>query len=198
MNYYIDIKLITDTEITLGFLWKKLYAQIHLALVEVRDKNNMVSVGVSFPNYSKDRLLGETLRLFAPSKEELKRLNLNLWLARLLDYISVSEIQEVPKDVKFVIFGRKQFKSNSEIRRLAKRYATRANVSYEEALKGFEKTEKKYKKQKNGNRLPYVNIESLSTGNYMKIFIIKKSSDIENRGLFSTYGLSNSSTVPWF
>ncbi len=198
MNYYVDIKLLTDTEISLGFLWKKLYAQIHLALVEVRDEKNLVSIGLAFPNYSGDRFLGDTLRLFAPSKEELERLDLNRWLARLLDYLTVSEIKEVPKDTKLATFGRKQFKSNSEIRRLAKRYAQREQIAYEEALQNFEQTEAKYRKERDKNRLPYINIKSLSTGNEMKLFIIKKSSDIEQKGKFNTYGLSNTTTVPDF
>jgi len=198
MNYYVDIKLLTDTDINLGFLWKKLYAQIHLALVEVKDEQNMVSIGVSFPTYSKDRFLGDTLRVFSPTKEELESLNLEEWLSRLEGYLFVGEIKEVPSSVTFVTFGRKQFKSNSEIRRLAKRYAKREGVEYEEALKCFESAEEKYRKEREKNRLPYVNIKSLSTNNDMKMFIVKKSCDIQKKGLFSTYGLSNSSTVPWF
>ena len=189
----------TDTEITLGFVWKKLYAQIHLALVEVRDENNLVSIGLGFPKYTDDRFLGDTLRIFAPSKEELEKLDLNRWLARLLDYLILSEIKEVPKNIKeFVSFGRKQFKSNSEIRRLAKRYSAQNDISYDDALHRFERTEDKYRKLKEENRLPYVNIKSNSTDNYLKIFIEKFKSSMEVKGKFSTYGLSKCTTVPSF
>jgi len=195
MNYYVDIKLLTDTEISLGFLWKKFYAQIHLALVEVRNKDNLVSIGLAFPNYSGDRFLGDTLRLFAPSKEELKQLGLNRWLARLLDYVIVSEIQEVPSNVtEFVSFRRKQFKTNAE--RLARRQAKRKGISYEEALKNYENFDEEKKKKK--NRLPYINVKSLSSDRDLKIFIEKSKVKEEHQGLFSTYGLSNESTVPWF
>jgi len=195
MNYYVDIKLLTDTEITLGFIWKKLYTQIHLALVEVRDKNNLTSIGLGFPRYSNDRFLGDTLRIFAPTKEELEKLNLNHWIARLLDYLTVSDIKEVPSNVtEFVSFRRKQFKTNAE--RLARRQAKRKGISYEEALKNYENFDEEEKKKK--NRLPFINIKSLSSNREMKIFIEKSKAKEESQGLFSTYGLSSESTVPWF
>jgi len=195
MNYYVDIKLLTDTEITLGFVWKKLYTQIHLALVEVRDKNNLTSIGLGFPRYSNDRFLGDTLRIFALTKEELEKLNLNHWIARLLDYLTVSDIKEVPSNVtEFVSFRRKQFKTNAE--RLARRQAKRKGISYEEALKNYENFDEEEKKKK--NRLPFINIKSLSSNREMKIFIEKSKAKEESQGLFSTYGLSSESTVPWF
>ena len=193
MNYYVDIKLITDTEITLGFLWKKLYAQIHLALVEVRNEDNLVSVGLSFPNYLKDRFLGDRLRLFASTKEELERLKLEEWLSRLEGYVFLEEIKEVPTDVtKFVSFRRKQFKTNAE--RLARRQAKRKGISYEEALKNYENFDEEKKKTK----LPYINVKSLSSNREMKVFIQKSEEKESKNGLFSTYGLSSESTVPWF
>ncbi len=200
MHYYTDIKLITDTEITLGFIWQKVYLQIHLALVERRDADNKLSIGLAFPQYQKEAFpLGSVLRIFAETKEELEKLNINHWLARLLDYIEISKIQEVPKEIKtFASFGRKQFKSNAEIRRLAKRHAKRNNISEEEALSLYANTEEKYKKLKEKNKLPFLNIKSLSNGHPMKIFIVKKESPKEHKGNFNTYGLSNTSTLPMF
>ena len=194
MKYYIEIKLFADTEITLGFIWKKLYAQIHLALVEVRDEKNLVSVGLSFPQYKLSEFpLGDKLRLFAKSKEELEALDLNRWLARLLDYVEVSQIKEVPSHVnEFVSFGRKQFKTN--IQTLARRQAKRKGISYEEALKNYAD----FDEDKHKTKLPYVNIKSLSTGRELKVFIKKSEKQEPKEGLFSTYGLSNESTVPCF
>ena len=231
MNYYVDIKLLTDTEITLGFVWKKLYAQIHLALVEVRDENNLVSIGLGFPKYSDDRFLGDILRIFAPSKEELEKLDLNRWVGRLLDYLTVSDVKEVPINVtKFVCFRRKQFKMNIE--RLARRQFKRQGIklvklnlkklysserplkltlvdyqyqyiefskkfiSYEEALKNYENFDEE--ERKNDNKLPYINVKSLSSDRELKIFIIKVDQQESKEGLFSTYGLSKETTVPWF
>ena len=193
MNYYVDIKLLIDTEITLGFVWKKLYAQIHLALVEVRDENNLTSIGLGFPKYSNDRFLGDTLRIFASTKEELEKLNLNRWVARLLDYLTVSDIKEVPTNVtEFVSFRRKQFKTNAE--RLARRQAKRKNISFEEALKNYENFDEEKKKTK----LPYINVKSLSSDKELKVFIEKINQIEPKEGLFSTYGLSKETTIPWF
>ena len=194
MKYYIDIKLYSDTEITLGFIWKKLYAQMHLALVEVRDENNLVSVGFSFPQYKKEKFpLGSKLRVFVNSKEELSSLDLNYWLARLMDYLDISEVKEVPSDItKYVSFRRKQFKTNVE--RLARRQSKRKGISFEEALKNY----KDFDGDKNKTKLPYVNIKSLSSNKEIKVFIEKLELEEESKGLFSTYGLSKTSTVPCF
>jgi len=200
MNYYVDIKLLGDTEITLGFIWQKVYTQMHLALVEIKDENNTVDIGFSFPRYNNHAFpLGDTLRVFANSKERLETLDMPKWLNRLDGYVFMGETKEVPADIKeYVCFGRKQFKSGAEIRRLAKRYTKRNDVSEEEALHNFELTEQKYTKLKDDNKLPFVNIKSLSNGHPIKIFIIKKEVESEEKGVFSTYGLSNFSTLPWF
>ena len=39
MKHYIEITLLPDAEVGLGFIWQKMYQQIHLALVEVKDAN---------------------------------------------------------------------------------------------------------------------------------------------------------------
>lgn len=196
MKYYIEIKLYSDTEITLGFVWKKLYAQLHLALVEVRDEKNLVSVGLSFPQYEKSKFpLGDSIRIFAKTKEELERLDLDRWLSRLLDYIELSSIKEVPTDViKFVCFGRKQFKTNAQT--LARRQAKRKNISYEKALENYANFDKESRIKK--NRLPFINVKSLSSNTEIKLFISKQEKKSSVDGLFSTYGLSNEITVPCF
>ena len=195
MKYYVDIKLFTDTEITLGFVWKKLYAQVHLALVEVRDENNLVSIGLAFPKYANDKFLGDTLRIFSPTKEGLEKLDLNRWIARLLDYVTVSEIKEVPSNItEYGSFRRKQFKINAE--RLARRQAKRKGISYEEALHNYADFNEEEKKKE--NKLPYINVKSLSSNREMKIFIEKMKQTEPKEGLFSTYGLSKETTVPLF
>jgi len=193
MKYYVDIAMLFNEEDNLGYLWRKLYAQIHLALVEVRDENNLVSIGLSFPNYLNNRSLGDTLRVFALTKEELTDLKLEAWLKRLEGYFFIGNIKEVPLSItKFACFRRKQFKTNVE--RLARRQAKRKGISFEEALKNYEDFDEDKKKTK----LPYVNIKSLSSDREMKIFIEKLEVKEENKGLFSTYGLSKTSTVPLF
>lgn len=47
MKYYQEITLIADEEITPYFLWGRVYAQIHIALVD----NKNPQIGVGFPQY---------------------------------------------------------------------------------------------------------------------------------------------------
>ena len=192
MKYYIDIKLFADSEVNIGFIWGKVYLQIHLALVEMKDKDNLVAVGFSFPHYQEGKFpLGSVLRVFAHSKEELEKLNLDNWFERFFDYLVIENIKKVPSGIsEFVSFNRKQFKTNVE--RLARRQAKRKGISYEEALKNYEDF------KANETKPPFIMMKSISTDNQMKIFIEKHIKKDSVNGLFSTYGLSKSATVPWF
>jgi len=196
MKFYIDITLIPNEEDNLGVVWSMLYIQMHLALVEIKDENNTVDIGFSFPFYNNHAFpLGDTLRVFAKSKERFKDLDIAKWLNKLDGYIYIGEIKEVPTNINgFVSFGRKQFKVNAE--RLARRQAKRKGISFEEALKNYENFDEE--KKKKDNKLPYINVKSLSSDREMKIFIQKSIKEESKKGLFSTYGLSNEATVPLF
>lgn len=192
MKYYIDIKLLFNSEISLGFIWQKVYLPLHLALVKTKDEDNKVKIGFSFPKYQdKSFPLGDVLRIFAPSKEDLISFDATQSLIILDEYISISEIKDVPSNVsEFVQFSRKQFKSSSA--RLARRQAMRKGISLEEALRNYEGMSEQ------STKLPFVIMQSASSNQNMLIFIEKNISNTEIKGLFSTYGLSKSSTVPWF
>jgi len=191
MKYYIDIKLLGDTEISLGFIWQKIYTQMHFALVEHQESEKMSKIGFSFPHYMQTFPLGDTLRVFGSTKEELEVLQINERLKNFSDYVTLSDIKQVPTDIKgYMTFNRKQFKSNPN--RLAKRYAKRHNITEEEALKIYENMEAQESK------LPFVMLKSNSSNQHMKLFIKRCTGGIEVKGLFNTYGLSKTSTVPIF
>ena len=188
MNYYVEIKLLCDPEIGLGFLWKKVFTQVHLALAE----HGGGAIGVSFPQYG-DKVfpVGDTLRLFASTQEGLDSLNIKQWMARLQDYVKISDIRKIPDDIQeYASFSRKQVKTGKE--RQARRYAMRHDIDYEEALKYYENMEEKVLK------LPFVMLQSLSSNQELKLFIEKRRSTIETIGDFNSYGLSKEATVPWF
>ena len=66
MNYYQDITLLPDAVITLGFIWQKVYQQVHIALAENKIAENQSAIAVAFPEYgSKGFPLGSKLRLLA-------------------------------------------------------------------------------------------------------------------------------------
>lgn len=189
MKYYIDIKLLSSVEIGLGFLWKKVYQQIHLALVEAKNEK----IGLSFPEYgTKIFPMGSELRLFAPSENDLKLLKLDEWLDRLKDYCALGEIRETPSIKSHVSFLRKQVKYHDDVLKRAAHQAARRGISIEEALVHFSG----YKEQKNS--LPFIQVKSLSTEQELKFFIEKVEEKEEVAGIFNTFGLSKTATVPWF
>lgn len=197
MKYYQEIKLLEQSDISPYFIWSKLYAQLHLAFVECKDKNQEVSVGVSFPEYQFDTekdfgRLGTKLRLFGKDQQSLLALDLPKWCTLLQDYLHITSIREVPHKAitGYGTFARKQVKSNPE--RLARRRAKKdTSISYEAALL-------LYKQGAMTSNLPYIQLNSLSNSHPFKLFIECKLFEKEQNGLFNCFGLSNTATVPLF
>lgn len=206
MKYYIDITLLPDAESSLGFLWEKVYQQVHLALVESKTTENSSAIGLSIPEYREGKFpLGSKLRLLAPSEKLLQQLDIGKWLNRLTDYAHFTSIRAVPDHVKsFAKFKRirskkimvdgkeKMKKLDTNIGRLARRRVKRKGETFEQALKHFEG----YKQQQSD--LPFINVKSLSKDQRFKLFIEKELVDSSEQGTFSCYGLSQQATVPWF
>ena len=199
MEFYQEITLIDQAEISPYFIWSKFYTQLHLALVEIKDQNNQVNVGISFPQYifekeqdKKPRVnLGTKLRLFAQTEADLQKLDLRKWLDRLTDYVHVSSIREVPvnKITGYVTFSRKQVKTNAE--RLARYRVKRGDIDFDEALK-------RYQNVITSTDLPYVQMKSLTSDKSFKLFIEKRDVEKSASQVFSSYGLSSESCVPEF
>ena len=192
MNYYIDITLIQDAEANLGFLWEKVYQQVHLALVENKTEENTSQIGLSIPEYGSSMFpLGSKMRLFSSNEQLLRQLDIGKWLNRLTDYVHFTSVRAVPGSVEqFAVFKRIRFDGNAE--RLARRRAKRKGESFEQALKHYEG----YKQPQTD--LPFINLKSLSDGQWFKLFIKKELVDSSELGTFSCYGLSQRATVPWF
>jgi len=191
MNFYLDITLLPDAEANIGFIWQKVYGQLHLALVGQQTEKGYSRIGVSFPEYSVNAFpLGRKLRLFSKTSEQLQELNLAKWLNRLTDYTHCSSIKEVPPVKQYACFKRVQFDSNIE--RLARRRVKRKGESLEEALMHYSG----FKEQQ--SKLPFVNMQSTSKGGRFRLFVEQEAVDQEKEGLFSCYGLSKTATVPWF
>mgnify|MGYP002637315332 FL=1 len=208
MKYYLDITLIPDAEVGFDFLWQKVYQQIHLAIVDIGNKqknsDSSFTIAVSFPEYG-DKVfpLGSKLRLFAPTMEAFSQLEIDKWLVRLSDYVHLKAVQKVPKAVSYVCFTRQQFKTNAN--RLARRRAKRKGESLEQALKHYADFEG------HESELPFVNMMSLSSGEHssnqenhrFRLFIGKEAITDPKIGLLNAYGLSSSdsntqTSVPWF
>ena len=205
MHYYIELKLIKDSEISPYFIWSKLYTQLHLALVEMQDANAQVPIGVSFPEYkvgeSKGKafmLLGSKLRIFAQDEATLSKLNLPKWLARLEDYIHIKSIQLVPENVQnHLVVSRYRPKSNIELvaRRIVKRkqFTLDLAIAY---LNTVDEAKKLKGYKQNWEPFPYIQLKSLSGKQDFSLCISQTTVDEMKGGVFSTYGLSSQSTVP--
>ena len=197
MKHYIEISLIDDTNLPLNQLWSKLYTQLHLALVEIKDQNNQVNVGISFPEYrfyteKNIGFLGTKLRLFAKDEKTLQQLNIQKWLERLLDDLYITPVQRVPdnKISGYAIFSRKQVKTSAE--RMARHRLKHHNdLTFDEAVL-------RYQSRVTQLQLPYIQMNSLNNGHPFRIFIEKRQGDQSLKQIFSTYGLSVEATVPDF
>lgn len=192
MNHYQDITLLPDAEISLHFVWEKVYQQIHLGLVEMQDSNGKLPIGIALPAYNADKhQLGNRLRLLAETEAQLARFDAPKWLSRLSDYVHLTGIREVPSRIQtYACYYRIQPKSSNA--RLARRKAKRENSSIEQALAALDKFPEQHVDA------PYVWIKSQSSGERFRLFIGRvEVSEFFNQG-FNAYGLSRQSSVPVF
>jgi CRISPR-associated endonuclease Csy4 len=200
MKYYFDITLLPDPEITLGFIWQKVFQQVHIALVDNKVGDNESAVALSVVGYrDKDFPLGNKLRLLAASEDVLQTLDMQRWLNRLSDYCHLSSIKPVPAEVKqYARFNRKNVKS---IEKKAQRRAVHLAKPYDEVLAYL---------IEQGNskecKLPFINVESQESKKQagqgvscqFLLFIEQVLFDEAVNGKFDCYGLSKTATVPWF
>nr|WP_051488346.1 type I-F CRISPR-associated endoribonuclease Cas6/Csy4 [Salinivibrio socompensis] len=101
MNYYQEVTLLPDVEIAVGFLWHKVFQQVHIALAENKVGPNQSAIAVGFPDYRQgDFPLGYRLRLFAQTEAAFEQLNIQRWLSRLTDYVHIKAVKPVPEGVQ--------------------------------------------------------------------------------------------------
>ena len=223
MSHYIELQLLPSDEVNLGFIWQKVFQQVHIALVEhgyeserklkhgntksLRNSN----IAVSFPEYQNHAFpLGSKLRLFANTQAELEKLNIQAWLNRLTDYVNVEQINPVPQDATKVVFKQKRFKgeqrlaksNQKKIEHLKEKFGSDFNPEYEKLSLPNKLDE---------TRLPFIQLESQTTRKItgsrglFQIFIEKKEVGIQGGdksgpSQYCCYGLAldETSTVPWF
>jgi len=192
MKYTIEFTLLPQEDVTLYFIWQKLYQQIHLALTENKNKKNASKIGVSFPEYhAESYCLGKKMRLFAEDKQSLKDMQCEKWLTRLRDYVNWKPIAPVPEKIAgHACFRHIKMKGNKE--KLSRRRAKRHGETLQQALAHFSGYEEERSK------LPYINMVSLTNGRHFRLFVEKQEKDQPQTGYYSCYGLSSTTTVPLF
>jgi CRISPR-associated endonuclease Csy4 len=188
-KFYQEITLIPSEEINTNFLLCKVYEELHKIFSELKC-NGEEDLVISFPKYCLDNLtLGDKIRIFYYSENQFKKVDLKKRLSKLLDYIHVTKIREVPSEIEYVNFSRVQLKDNKD--KLARRYSKRHNIEYAEACVLYSS----YKEKDNG--LPFVRLKSNSNNNYYRLYIKQEKTDFRV-GEFNSYGLSKDATVPCF
>ncbi len=201
MTVYLEITLLPDVDISLNFLLQKVYQQLHLKFVDMQresavrcvQKGGLQPIGVSFPKYnSLANTLGDKIRLFAETVDTLERFNAKHTFRKLSDYVHVTNIRDVPENVTtFACFQRVQLKSSNA--RLARRKAKRENISFDDALFKL----RTHAEQRTD--LPFMSIKSASNGENFRLFVVySQKTCASDEFAFSTYGLSDRSTVPVF
>jgi CRISPR-associated endonuclease Csy4 len=215
MKHYLDITLLPDVGANLGFLWQKVFQQVHIALVDNKIGNNESAIALSIVNYcdkkpvnSEDKIfpLGNQLRLLAASEDVLQKLDIHRWLNRLSDYCHIKPIKTVPSDVtQYARFIQKRVKGEGRIEtqlfKKAKHISDKFKVDFETCL---DELQAKYQYVK--SPLPFINVESQQTKKRLEqgassqflLFIEQTLFDEPVNGKFDCYGLSKTATVPWF
>ncbi|MBI4742770.1 MAG: type I-F CRISPR-associated endoribonuclease Cas6/Csy4 [Betaproteobacteria bacterium] len=187
MDAYIDIRLLPDPEFPPNLLMNALFGKLHRGLVGFGEEG----IGVSFPEVrEKSRSLGRHLRLHGPSAT-LERFMQTGWLKGMGDHLTASAPAAVPAQTHYRSVRRVQAKSNPERER--RRLIARKGVSEEEARAAIPDACAEHLD------LPCVVLNSHSTGQQFRLFI--EHLPVQNQprlGAFSAYGLSTSTTVPWF
>lgn len=199
MNVYQDITLLPDADIAAGFLWQKLYQQIHIALVENKIGDNQSAIAVGFPEYGQKGFpLGGKLRLFAPDQAQLEKLNMAGYLSRLLDYVHLKSIQPIPSTTTgYASFVRHHAKGEARIEKdekeKAELWARKSGKPLEECLKTLAKT-----RPLADNKLPFIWVESQETkkrdafsARKFPLFIRKVEQQNSQPGSLNCYGLSH-------
>lgn len=195
--YYQEITVIPSPEIHHQVVMDRVMQQIHIGLVDVRNKHQIESIGLYFPRYhcgdkqlDRSTTLGDKVRIVAPRIEDLNTLDVSSRLDRLLDYVHVKSIAAVPTKHGFVTVRRYRHHSlHTQSHRLAKR----KQITVEEAMHHC----LRFKKPR--IYPPYAKLRSTSTGNFFKLEILQETSTVECSGTFSVYGLSTEgSTLPFF
>lgn len=187
MKYYQEITIIPDPEITAYFIWSKLYNQLHIALADVKNTHGIKSIGVSFPDYHFDSKqgrsskLGNKLRVFAPNKEDLTKLDLNKWLDRLTDYVHIKPIKDVPDKVEsYVSVHRYRFKP---VEVQAQTLAEKLGISLEDAIETVAKRTPE-------KPVPYVRLTSETNKSPYLLKVLQQPADEPKSGLFNAYGMN--------
>jgi len=186
VDHYLDFRLLPDPEFPSTQLMNALFSKLHRCLVRLGNGD----IAVSFPeSQSRPASLGPVLRLHS-SSVGFERLQSQAWLNGMRDHVRIGEVKEVPPVVEYRRVRRVQSKSNPD--RIRRRQMKRHGWTEEEAL------EKIPDSSARRLALPFLQLDSRSSGRRFLLFLEHAAALEMVPGTFNAYGLSVSGTVPWF
>ncbi|RWR00500.1 CRISPR-associated protein Csy4 [[Pantoea] beijingensis] len=184
MDHFQDIRVLPDPEFSDTMLMAALFAKLHRAL----GARNRGDIGVSFPQHN--TLLGNVMRLHG-TQAALTELEAMAWRKGLRDYCETTAVMQVPEKVQYRTVSRVQVKSSAA--RLMRRSVRKGWLTAQEA------EQKRLVTDEQRTSLPFIAMNSLSTGQAFRLFIRHGEPGTQAiAGDFSSYGLSASATIPWF
>jgi CRISPR-associated endonuclease Csy4 len=189
MDFYIEIKILSDPEFPEPILINAAFKKLHKKLHDLTASK----IGVSFPEYKV--LLGNVLRLHG-TEGALSAIADTKWLGGLAGYCEISEIKKVPARAKYRTVSRWQpTMSEANLRRLIKRGQVRGRPLSEEEIKSY----RTKMLDKQSTKLPYIELQSGSNGHRHRRYIqFGELRDQPVEGEFDAFGLSKTATIPWF
>lgn len=185
MDAYLELQLLPDPEFPPAMLMNALFAKLHRALVSHGEGR----IGISFPDVG-SRQLGQRLRLHGQAGD-LEKLMASNWLQGMRDHLAAFAIRPVPDGASHRIVRRVQAHSNPE--RLRRRLIRRKGIGAEEARAAIPDSAAQLL------ALPSLLVTSQSTQQQFRLFIEHLPVQVESSpGSFTSYGLSNEASIPWF
>lgn len=218
-THYCEFTCLRDVEISTGFLMGRLMHALHLTMVRATRDGQVCPFGVTFPDYrpfvpgvhvkrsrqedseasgedgdaDRERTppIGNRVRLFARSEQELDAIEWSRSLIGLEDYVHRTRPRATPSTVdRFAAFARHQPKASPE--RLIRRAMKRHGIDEAEARRRYgEYTMDRC-------HLPWVDMRSESSRHQFRLFIDRIEIPATAGWAFSTYGLSRTVSLPLF
>jgi CRISPR-associated endonuclease Csy4 len=207
MNYYQEITLIDQMDVGQCHVYSAIYQDIHKGL-RFGESGEPKNIGISFPKYQYDAtrnkgMLGNKMRLFAQTKEELEALNLAGALREYADYSHISSIKEVgDKATHYEVYYRSRAKGVAKrasrlhahlLKKFGQEWIDKEFGGYKGVLKHCEKTTHHAK-------MPSIRLKSVSNGHCYSVIFERQTLDKPaTTFLFDSFGLSSKdglSTVP--
>lgn len=185
MDHYLDIRLLPDPEFSAPMLMNALFAKLHRALAA----DASIDIAISFPGATVSHL-GCVMRLHG-SATRLTAHMAQSWLGGMRDHLEITAVAPIPATATPYLVRRVQAKSSAERlrRRYLKRHPETDSSSIVELIPdGVERQ----------LTLPYLRINSSSSGQQFLLFIQQTLASEALEGDFNSYGLSSAATVPWF